>query len=470
MKILVAITNFGTGNRPFLERLLNEYRSMSHQVDLVVLSNIGKDLGNEVEVLVGLPTRDPWSLPFGHKKLFADRIADYDLFIYSEDDTLITERNVVAFLRATEVLAEDEIAGFLRTEQDAEGRRYFPEVHAYFRWDPLSLRARGGKKCAWFSNEHSACYILTRDQLRRAISSGGFLVPPHQDPYDLLVSAATDPYTQCGLTKLICVSELDDFLVPHLPNKYIGHMGLAESLFRKQIRVLLDQTPSELREAEWIVPNPPSLLERWWKDFYEPVDQHVLNAIDGGHRRILSVGAGWGALELALAQRGAEVTAVVADAVVGACIDDAVRVIPGPARRALDTLGMSNVLHLVDDPVELLRGFVALLRPGGTLVARVPNMRQIGAIYRRMLRPQSWTRRGKNSSGRMPFASHRKVVGWMDEFGVTLTRLDGDIRERYQKLNSFSRGAASSFLTDSYLLVGTRRGHQPVTVTKPSLG
>jgi hypothetical protein len=39
------------------------------------------------------------------------------------DDTLITERNVVAFLRTTEILAEDEVAGFLRSGEDVEGRR-----------------------------------------------------------------------------------------------------------------------------------------------------------------------------------------------------------------------------------------------------------------------------------------------------------------------------------------------------------
>ena len=65
---------------------------MSFQVDIVVLSNLKKQLGPDIEVLVGLPNRDPWSLPFSHKKVFAERLQKYDIFVYSEDDILITEQ------------------------------------------------------------------------------------------------------------------------------------------------------------------------------------------------------------------------------------------------------------------------------------------------------------------------------------------------------------------------------------------
>ena len=70
MKVLVVIANHGTKNAEHLNRLLREYRSMSLKVDIVVLSNIPKDLGSDIEVIVGAPTKDPWSLPFGHKRIF----------------------------------------------------------------------------------------------------------------------------------------------------------------------------------------------------------------------------------------------------------------------------------------------------------------------------------------------------------------------------------------------------------------
>jgi hypothetical protein len=101
MKVLVAIANYGTGNRQHLERLIAEYQAMPRQVDIVVLSNVPKALPRGVDVRVGLPARNPWSLPFAHRRLFAERRNDYDLYIYSEDDTLVRASNIDAFLEAS---------------------------------------------------------------------------------------------------------------------------------------------------------------------------------------------------------------------------------------------------------------------------------------------------------------------------------------------------------------------------------
>src|SRR5208283_4799703 len=117
-----------------------------------------------------------WCLPFAHKQIFADRLNTYDLFIYSEDDTLITEKNICAFLRVSAALPADEIPGFLRFEQTEDGSINYPEIHGHFHWDPQTVRSRSKYTLAFFTNEHSACYILTREQLRRAIASKGYLV------------------------------------------------------------------------------------------------------------------------------------------------------------------------------------------------------------------------------------------------------------------------------------------------------
>ena len=109
--ILVVIASHGSNNDRYLHQLIEEYKSMSYPIDIVVTSNIPKDLDKSIEVVVGLPAKNPWTLPFAHKKIFADRVDRYDLFIYSEDDTLITQQHIEAFLHATEVLKPDEIAG-----------------------------------------------------------------------------------------------------------------------------------------------------------------------------------------------------------------------------------------------------------------------------------------------------------------------------------------------------------------------
>src|SRR5512135_1102614 len=179
MKILVVIANYGRKNDRYLSRVLSEYRGMPYCLDLVVLSNLKKNLGADVEVVVGLPTADPWSLPFAHKRIFAERQGDYDLFIYSEDDMLVTQRNIEAFLHVSDMLPPQELAGLFRWESYPDGRRYFPDVHAHFHWVPGSVKVVGGYTFARFTNEHSACYLLSRAQLKRAVASGGFLVGPH---------------------------------------------------------------------------------------------------------------------------------------------------------------------------------------------------------------------------------------------------------------------------------------------------
>ena len=87
MKIFVTIVNFGIKNDEFLKVLLAEYASMPYDLHVSVLTNVPKDLGSDVEVVMHTPQGDPWAFPFAHKRILADRVHDYDLFIYSEDDT-----------------------------------------------------------------------------------------------------------------------------------------------------------------------------------------------------------------------------------------------------------------------------------------------------------------------------------------------------------------------------------------------
>ena len=193
MKILAVISNYGTSNNEYLQEVLRELRGMTdHHADIVVLSDAPKDFGADIKVQVGLPSKDPWTLPFAHKDVFVQNINAYDLFLYNEDDIRITEAHINAFLEATRVLHDDEIAGFMRYEVDSAGTRYFCDVHGRYRWDPRFTGQRGTQVFGYFTNEHAGCFLLTQDQLRRSIASGGFRVPPHKGRYGLPESAATD--------------------------------------------------------------------------------------------------------------------------------------------------------------------------------------------------------------------------------------------------------------------------------------
>jgi len=466
MKILVAIANYGSKNQPYLDRLINEYRSMSFDIDIVVLSNIPKDLGTDIEVKVGLPTKNPWSLPFAHKKIFADRLKDYDLFIYSEDDTLIKQRNIEAFLKVTEVLPEDEIAGFLRYEEDAAGRRFCPDMHAHFHWMAGSVKSIGEYVFAYFSNEHSACYILTQDQLERVIASEGYLVAPHEGRYDMLCTASTDPYTRCGFTKVICISHIQDFLLHHLPNKYLGNMGLEFREIYSQVNALLDIEGNQEAQQE-LCPTMTKLNRSTWdKHYYGKCRDDIPSLVPSDSENILSVGCGYSATEANLVQRGIRVVAIPLDLIIAVSTESkGIEVLPTAnferAKERLkdqkfDCILLNNILQHLPNPVEILTECVGLLGEEGCIIIAVPNFDYVKYYYQILMDDNA------NKNGRVFEELHlhlttpRMVAKWIDQTGLKITSTKYNINKRLRKLVSVSFGLLKRYSAPEILLVAKK--------------
>jgi 2-polyprenyl-3-methyl-5-hydroxy-6-metoxy-1,4-benzoquinol methylase len=458
MKILVAIANHGTKNRKYLDRLLQAYRAMPFDVHVVVLSDQPKDLGDDVEVRVGAPTSDPWSLPFAHQKIFAGRINEFDLFIYSEDDVLITERNVKAFVEVTENLREDEIAGFLRSEEGPDGTLYCPEAHGQFHWVPNSLRRRGANALAVFTSEHSACYVLTRKQLQKAIDSGGYLVPPHSERYDLLVTAATDPYVQCGMTKLICLDRFDDFILPHLPNRYVGQLGMEWREMHLQVDRMLELEHAA-KAVGTLAPSENELPTALWvKNYYEPVRKDMLSLLPESAQDVLSIGCDSGETERHLIERGCRVTAIPVDPVIAAVaqskgvntidcgLDGAKREL---ANHRFDAVLCAGVLHLSSDPVELLKFANSMLKPGGKIIVSVPNLNFYRTLIPRLRGVAGYRDVGKFDVSKVQTVTRRRLEKWFKRAGLRRDRLIAEVMPNRRKLGRFlGRIATELFALD----------------------
>lgn len=465
MRILVTIANYGTGNDKYLARVLDEYREMREHVDLVVTSNIPKDLGKDVEVIVGLPTKNPRSLPFAHKQIFADRKQNYDLFIYVEDDILITQRNIDAFLRMAEILPPNEYAGFFRTETDSAGKIYFPDVHRQYHWDAGSVCSRGDRTFAFFTNEHSGCYILTRDQLDRAIASGGFLVPFHEGQYEPLESAATDPFTQCGFRKLICISHLDEFVVPHLSNKYVGKECLSKDEFYLQMRALPGISNNGKPKATLFPVQTKLYHTHWSKNFYEPCQDQLIDLVPPGTRSVLSVGCGWGETEKRLIEKGLRVKAIPIDSVIAVNAEArGVEIVYGDAGQAREKLGserfdcilLSNVLHLVREPVEFMANFAELISSEGCLIASVPNLSRLRLLARRLRFGKTANPRDYESSG-MHASTGRLLRRWFRQAGLRPDRIVYEIAEEGKRpADALAWGLAKPVLGSNVYLSGSK--------------
>jgi 2-polyprenyl-3-methyl-5-hydroxy-6-metoxy-1,4-benzoquinol methylase len=444
MKLLATIASYGTENDTYLEQVIEEYRSMSHDVDVVVLSDIPRKASLGVEVVVGLPTSDPWSLPFAHKGVLADRVDRYDLFIYSENDILITEKNINSFLWATTLLPENEIAGFLRTELDPIGHRYYPDMNKMYHWDPRSVVRRGSHIFACFTCEHAGCYMLTRQQLRRAIDSGGFLIEPHEGQYDLAETAATDPYTQCGFRKMICITELDNFFVPHLSNKYIGsEYDLPESDFNRQLRALLEIGEGARSTSELLERHTHLTRHRWFKNYYEPWRPEVGKLIPAEVKSLLSVGCGWGATEERLAQRGVQVVGVPLDSVISACAEArGVRTVSPNFTTAwtelehlhFDCVLVSNILHLTPDAAGILKQCGRLLSDGGCIVLIVPNFNYLKILWKRICRTPEYRNMGNYDDTGMNLTTYRLIREWLRRSGLVMDRAFDLVPERAEAL------------------------------------
>jgi 2-polyprenyl-3-methyl-5-hydroxy-6-metoxy-1,4-benzoquinol methylase len=484
-KILVAIASYGTNNDRYLAQLVHEYQSMSSfDVHIVVLCNVRKDAGPGVELVVGLPMKNPWTLPFPHKQIFADRLNEYDLFIYSEDDTLITEKNIMAFLKVTEILPDNIIAGFLRFEGIGGIPINFPEVHAHFHWEPESVRAIGEYRFAHFTNEHSACYVMTREQLCRAIHSGGFLVGPHEGKYDLLCTVATDPYTQCGFRKLLCISHLDDFLVHHLPNKYVGTVsGVTHSELRRQVDVLLQIGQNGHRPATLFQTESKLKGGLYSKDYYEMVRPEIALALPGNVRNVLSVGCGWGAMEAHLATKGFHVVAVPVDPVIpGGAEAAGVEIIRGDFQtarkklegRSFDCLLLSNVLHLVAEPSQVLALFTDLLTPGAITIIVVPNLVRLKASYDLAKKAASYAHESLPTYSKRMFGdktlkdlgdyqvtgirgtSYRALRGWCKVAGLRLERTTHVLPQRAMTTSRLTLGLVDYILGSEIIAIAKR--------------
>lgn len=384
MKILVGIASFGTKNDRYLSVLIERYKAMSYDVDIVVFSNIARTFDDKsITVIVGLPSENPWSLPFAHKDYFASNVEAYDLFIYTENDILIEEKNIAAFLQATNILPEEKIAGFMRYENDPSNQKYYIDVLGSFHWNPKSTLTINGQTFAHFTNEHSACYLLTRNQLRKAIASGGYLTPPRESNYDMLCTAATDPYTQCGFTKVICISSYEDFALHHLPNAYIGKTGINETEFRSQLRALIEIARGERSQAEFLESVNNGRPVKRAKLYYEPCEETIFTLVPRETRSVLSIGCGSAETESRFVNNGIECVCIPLDDIIGTVaemkgvsalhphFDKALNSI---ADRQFDCIVMLNIPQHVYDLLAFIGKCKRKLTPQGIMIGTIPNM------------------------------------------------------------------------------------------------
>jgi 2-polyprenyl-3-methyl-5-hydroxy-6-metoxy-1,4-benzoquinol methylase len=430
VRMLVAIASYGDKNLGFLREIIQAYKTMAMQADVVVFSESPKSLGADVKVEVGLPTPNPWSLPFAHKRIFAEKADQYDLFVYSEDDIEVKEEHIRAFLVANNAMQADEIPGYIRYEVAPDGTKLLTDVHASFHWKAESVRTRDGYTVAEFTNDHAGFYILTKAQLKKCLASGGFLREPYYGRYGFPETAATDPYTICGFRKVICISHLPEFLIRHMSNLYVNRHGVTLGWFEDQVRTLIQigKGNHPANTLCGVESKMPSL--GWSKGYYERVDEALLEAVPAEATNILSVGCGWGATEARLKERGARVTVLPLDSVFGAGAEqEGYEVVYGSMTECLEKLGgrkfdcvmMTNLLHLQRDPTAVIQQLKRHVGNKGCVVLKGPNFDRISLLVKRKGRLKDFRGLESFEKGGINTCGPRRLGKWLRRSGFEVT-------------------------------------------------
>lgn len=494
-RILVVIVSHGRKNDKYLYELVREYQSMSFQVDITILSNIRKKVPRNTKLVIVSQLKNPWSLPFKHKEIFTENVNNYEVFIYTEDDVLINERNIEKYIKINEILPENEVPGFLRYEIDENNRKYCSTIHSQFFWDIDSIKSINGYTFAFFNNEHSACFIVTQKQLKDSIKKGNFYIDPYEERYDMLCSAATDMYTRCGLKKMICISHIDNFLLHHLPNVYIGKMGLPYEELKIQIQSMLDSNYKKNIKFK-LFDNPTTLLlSLWHKKYYENIVNEAIKIIPEDVKNILSIGCGDGRVEHELIKKGKNVFGIPLDSVIATVADKKGVKTLNPKialedqidykKDKIDLILFYNILRYFNDPIECINKYKNITYENSYILILEKNFNHLSVWRKRISSSPSFSdiRTAKSfENGGVKFVTKNVVKKWVkicglkiikvqysDYFYTSSRKIDNFLDQFNMKINKLigsDKNLISNYLKAITKLLGSLFGSKIIVIAK----
>lgn len=228
MKIKICIANYGVSQIGYMNRMIEEFKNFKkYETDITVYTNVPVD---HKHILYGDEIGN--CLPFQCRHHMAERINEFDLFLYNENDHLITEDNIDAFLEHSSRLDINQVSGFIRYEEK-DGKKVLLDPNPgreFINGVPTLIKNRYANDFSLYNN-HQGCWLLDRERMKKVVDSGEFLINfPKQYSYNSetgmvycpLEQGASDPYVICGLEKVFPrnIKLLERLLILHMPKKY----------------------------------------------------------------------------------------------------------------------------------------------------------------------------------------------------------------------------------------------------------
>ncbi len=185
----------------------------------------------------------------------------------------------------------------------------------------------------------------------------------------------------------------------------------------------------------------------------ENLSQTLLALLAGGDRKVLDVGCATGYLATMLRSRGCQVDGIEYDPVMAeraAPHVDRIEVgdvqamdLPamfGPA--SYDVVVFGDVLEHLTEPQRVLQSSLPLLKPGGAIVASIPNVAH-GAVRLQLLQGRfDYTSTGLLDETHVRFFTRETVLAMIEAAGLAVV----DVREESLRTVFYDVGAVVHFL------------------------
>lgn len=249
-KILLTIMNYGTTNRNYLITCLREYNSFKNYSITAHIFLTSEFDCTEFKNLNIIKHICPESLgeSFVHesKPIIYENRNNFDYYIYSEDDILITKENFDSFISIQKYLPFPYVCGFLRYELlENDDYKYLIDnhpTHSCHRHGNCSIKQNYTiNNDVYFEpyNIHQACHVLTNDHIKYLSKNHLKYFEKKSNYAGMREGCASDIYVHFGLIKVIPKNEkIKNLLIHHLPNKYVNEN---RSLYNK------NSTPNEIK-------------------------------------------------------------------------------------------------------------------------------------------------------------------------------------------------------------------------------
>jgi 2-polyprenyl-3-methyl-5-hydroxy-6-metoxy-1,4-benzoquinol methylase len=116
-----------------------------------------------------------------------------------------------------------------------------------------------------------------------------------------------------------------------------------------------------------------------------------------------------------------------------------------------------NVLHLVQDPVQVISLFRDVAAPDSSIVIQTPNMRSFPAVWDHIRIGQIKTTRNYKQEG-VHFTSKARIRKWCDRAGYSVNQTTGLLHHRVASLSGLACCTTGLSLAPEIISLATKKG------------